>query len=365
MKRMPRWLMIAVAGVTVAGALVAAVPHLRAHAKAVPVLAEATGMPAPRPLAADVEAATTSLDGVAGWLAAPAWEAPPVLLVPGATPDGLADQRVRAVATAIARSGRTVFAPDLALYEWRLDAGDVDRIVHAARALQARTGQPVVMLGFSYGGSFALLAAARLSGTVERVATFGAYGDLAGVIQAATTGVAVVGDRRWAWEPDEMVDDVIEVFVRELAGDGVAAAVTAALDQRRDPDHLGAGARALYDLVDNDDPDRTAALVAALPSEIQQQLERFSPVTVADDIAMPVQVLHSTDDPAVPYPEALRLAEALPDARRSTVTLFSHVDPSRDDASWWQGIVDMTIAARFLGSALAPGEPWVPASLRR
>jgi pimeloyl-ACP methyl ester carboxylesterase len=59
-----------------------------------------------------------------------------------------------------------------------------------------------VLVGTSFGGSLGMLAAAdeRLDGRVALVASFGAYADLLGVLQAATTGHSLVGDRLIAWE---------------------------------------------------------------------------------------------------------------------------------------------------------------------
>jgi hypothetical protein len=81
---------------------------------------------------------------------------------PAQRPKGGHDPRVQQVSRALAGAGRTVFVPDLELSRTTFDRIDIDRVVPvgpgAARAQPAAGG--VAVLGFSYGGSLALVAAA-------------------------------------------------------------------------------------------------------------------------------------------------------------------------------------------------------------
>ncbi len=147
---------------------------------------------------------------VIGRLYAPG-DYPAVLVVPGATPEGVDDARVNDLALALARAGRTVFIPELDLYREQFTKADLERIVAVVGGLAERTGQPSAVLGISYGGSLALVAAAdpRMEGQLSRVATFGAYYDLEGVIQAVTTGGSTVDDRFIPWEGHPIAEDVL------------------------------------------------------------------------------------------------------------------------------------------------------------
>lgn len=190
----------------VAVTVVLMVPGARAGAKAPALMAEAFGAAVPRPLAADVVRSEAVLDGVLGDLYDAGDGAAPVLLLPGAAPAGREDVRVVRLADAVARSDRTVFVPQLSLFRGELDVADRDRVVRAVVALSARSGdRRVVLMGISFGGSLGLVAAAdeRAAPLVRLVATFGSYADLVGLVQAATTGVSVVGDRRLAWDVPE------------------------------------------------------------------------------------------------------------------------------------------------------------------
>lgn len=344
--------------------LVVLVPSTRARVKAVPTLADAVGIIDSRPLAPPIRSVRAAVGGVRGRLDAPDWDAPAILLVPGATPEGVDDERVRNVATALAHAGRAVFTPQLELYQRRLTDEDLTRLRAAARALHARYGS-VTMLGFSFGGSLALLAAANLD-VVEHVAVFGAYVDLVGVIQAATTGVAIVGDVRVNWEPEGDVARFFASFLASLLHPDQAGAVLAAVNGDRPVSSLDDAERRVYELVANDDPERTRALVERLPDRVQRPVQRFSPVTVADEIDANIVAIHSVDDPAVPYTEALRLSRAFPDARLLTLRSFQHVDPTADDlVGWLTAPRDAVRATRFVGWVLSAGEPAVPATFER
>jgi alpha-beta hydrolase superfamily lysophospholipase len=326
------------------------IPAVQARGKAVAVLAEAVGAPFPRPFAPDVSREETTLDGTAGSLYAPDRPAPPILLVLGAAPRGPDDPRAVRLARALARAGRVVFAPRLTLAERRFDTEDLDRIVRAAVALGGHPAAdgPVALLGISYGGSYALVASAdpRLADRVAQVAVFGAYYDLVGVIQAATTGVSVADGRTIPWESHPSARAILESHAVQLAPDRSRAELRAVLDGRGAPASLDSDARAVYELLVNRDAALTGTLAAALSPEARVLLARFSPSSVVDGIDAPVIAMHSADDPAVPYAEALRLADALPATRLVTVRSFRHVD-FQAPSGWPSLASDLWDAWRF------------------
>jgi pimeloyl-ACP methyl ester carboxylesterase len=290
---------------------------------------ESLGVSVPRPFAPQIRSNDTAVGGVSGRLYLPEEPgAPAVLIVPGATPAGLNDTRVETLAHAIARSSRTVFVPDLDLYQERFSEQDLERIVGAIEGLAERTSTPVSVLGTSYGGSFALIAAAdpRTDGRIARVATLGAYYDLIGVIQAVTTGSSVVGDELIVWQPHPLARNVLFARAAELVPEPERSRLIDALGGNGSRQSLSPPARALFDLLINTDPYRTYDLAARLPPEVTRFLERFSPKSIAGSITFPVAVMHSTDDPLVPYGELQRMEDGLQAERMDTVALFSHVD---------------------------------------
>ncbi len=106
-----------------------------------------------------------------------------------------------------------------------------------------------------------------------------------------------------------------------------------------DPSRLPPAARAIFDLLRNRQPGRTTELAAALPDDLRGLLARFSPSSVAGLLEVPVAAMHSTDDPAVPYGELIRLRSALPEARVVTVSSFRHVDPTASSPGGWGALL--------------------------
>jgi pimeloyl-ACP methyl ester carboxylesterase len=335
-------------------------PAVQARGKALAVLAEAVGIDFPRPFADDIRRTDVSLDGVTGHLYTPDHPAPAILLLPGAAPLGKDDPRAVRLARALARAGRVVFIPDLILFERRLEIEDLDRIVRSALALSSHPAAEgeVSLLGISYGGSFALVAAAdeRLRGHLTQVATFGAYWDLVGVIQAVTTGASLVDGVRVPWQGHPMAGAILEEAVTRLGPAESRDQLQAALASG-DPNELPQEARAVFELLRNRDPERTRDLAAGLPPGLRELFAAFSPSSVADGIEAPVVAMHSTDDPAVPYGELIRLRINLPETRVVTVSSFRHVDPSTSAPGGWTSLVaDAWDAWRFTSWILAAQE---------
>lgn len=339
--------------------LAVALPPARAGLKAPGVLAEAIGVGWPRPLAPAVGREPAAVGGVAGDRYASARAGPPVVLVPGATPAGRDDARTVRVASALARAGREVFVPELDLYARELDRRDVERITAAGRAMADRAADGrVALVGFSYGGAFALLAAAEedLRDHLAVVAVFGAYWDMVGVAQAAATGVSLVDGREIPWDADPHAARIFTEQVVALAPPESRADLRAVLDGQEEPSVLPEEIRPLHDLIVHDDPRRTRRIANRLPTEVRERLAAVSPSAVAGAITAPVVVMHDVDDPAVPYGEALRLRMGLPHARVHAVALFEHVDlDTGGDGFAIAG--DLLGAWRFTRSLLAAQEP--------
>lgn len=321
---------------------VAILPRVRLRVNAAAVMIESFGRRVPRLFAArspsPAPSHDTAIGGVAGRLYAGRAGARAVLLVPGAAPAGLEDPRTNSVAAALARAGRTVFIPELDLYQQLLREGDIERLIVSVRALSDSTANKVVVLGISYGGSLALIAAAdpRLDGHLSRVATFGAYFDLIGVIQAVTTGSSLIGDRVINWQAHPMARDFLHArTTQQLVPTPEQSLFLDALAGVADPSRLSPASRAYYDLLVNVDPHHTYELAESLDGRYRLFLETFSPSSVAEKIEVPVRALHSTDDLVVPYGELERLGAAMPAVKTTGVSMFQHVDfDPRSPGDW-------------------------------
>ncbi|MGY1718729.1 hypothetical protein ACI8AG_06760 [Blastococcus sp. SYSU DS0552] len=334
-------------------------PAVRATAKAVFVLDSALDGPLPRPWAPPVERSEQQLGDVVVDRYSPAADAPPVLVVPGAAPAGRDDERVVSLASSLAAAGREVVVPELNLYGQVLDVDDLARVVEVAAEL-CRGGDELVLLGFSYGGSLALVAAAdeRVAGCIDLVATFGAYADLVGVLQAAVTGVSVVDGEVHPWQgsDESVVRTVLRDAATQLVPEDQREPLRRALEQR-DPSGLPAAARHVYRMATTDDPMLVADLARSLPPPGDALVETFSPVDVADDVEADVLAAHALDDPAVPVAELVRLQRAFPEAEVAAVRSFEHVDLATD-ADLGALLSDLVTAWGFMQGVLRAQEDW-------
>ena len=303
------------------------IPWTRSRIKAIGVVAEIAGLPFPRPWAPSVAVEEIEVAaGVEGDMYDGGDGAPVILFVPGATRTGRADERVIEAATALAHAGRRVFVPELSLYERVFRRSDLERLVAAIGGL-AREGR-VGVVGFSYGGSFALIAASdpAVAGDVEYVATFGAYYDLTHVIQAITTGATVLDDDLVAFETVPEARRILLDAATRLVGDARSDELERALETG-DPSGLPPGQARVYDLLTNSDPGRGDDLVANLPVRARETLSAFSPSDHVDGLDVPAFFMQAKKDAATPWTEAVLLERALPQARLVTLDHFSHVDP--------------------------------------
>ncbi len=324
---------------------------LVAGTQAASVTADTLGLTS-RP-ADDVAFATVDVDGVVADRYGPAAGAV-VVLVPGAAPDGRRDARVVDLARSIARQGREVLVPELDVYGERLTVADIERIV-ALVVDRSQHGDPVVLMGISFGGSLALLAAAdeRLSDRLAMVATFGAYTDLLGVVEAAVTGGSDAAGEWYPWLPDPRAPEVVREQLLVMLDDDERQMASEVLDGARSRSQAPAGVRAVADLLEATDGPSFADAADRLPASVTDQLGRFSPVHVAEQVEVDVVAMHARDDPVIPYAELVRLGEAMPDARLVTVASFTHVDLALGaPATWPRAVFDLWSVWRFAAQVL-------------
>ena len=265
-----------------------------------------------------------------------------VLVVIGAAPLALEDARVVRLAKSVARAGLVVMLPELDhLLADEMVPEEIDDVVAAFQYLRA---QPFVepertgIIGFSVGAGVALVAAsdARIRDDVALFGSFGGYYDLYDVITAATTETITNDGHQARWEPDDKTLLVLRrslIYYVDDPGDrDVLTRIFLEDDDsaRQELDGLAPRSRAIFDILDNRDPSRSAELFAALPPDYQATLRRLSPSATLDGLRTELIVMHDRHDRFIPYVESRRLAEA---ARSHTkvhyaeMDIFRHVDP--------------------------------------
>lgn len=252
-----------------------------------------------------------------------------VMAVHGMTTAATRDRRLVHFARVLAASGARCVLPRLpALSQCLYDAGDVDALAALLRDLGA-AGAPVGVAGFSYGGSYGLLAAARpeASAAVRFVLSFGAYhhlGDLTAPYLAPRP--APRDDAGW---DDEIYLRLVLAWARraELALPPETVAELSHTMLHYCLELSPADKRAVHDrhLADID----VAALLARTLDPATA--EALSPAGKLGGLRCPVSIIHDRNDRLVPSSHARRLhaeLRRLPSAarRRLLVTgLLSHV----------------------------------------
>ena len=211
-----------------------------------------------------------------------------------------------------------------------VSAADAEAIAAAVATATERADLPKVALAaISYAGGPAMLAALR-PGTAERVAVvmiIGGYYDITSAITYLTTGRyrAAPGEpwrtgpvhepARWRFlsanaprvgPPDAAVLEQIARRKLRRPEAGVADLVG----------QLGADGRAVWRLLDNEDPAQVPALIEALPTGIRDQIRSLD-LSSRDFAKLEADLLliHGRDDPLVPFTESVDLAAAVPDDR--------------------------------------------------
>ena len=200
--------------------------------------------------------------------------------------------------------------------------------------------QRVGFLGFSVGGSMALLAAESEHGRgqIAFVNAFGAYDDATDLLRSVASHTIVVDGRRIPWEPAELT---VWVFMRQII---------ATLPDERDRDVLGRAfldkqpealdeldrltpdGRLVVELFRQPTPERVDELVAALPAASRERLRDISPAPALDRLTARLYLMHDHSDSYIPFTHSRRLAADAPPGTLRAHTefdLFAHVMPDR------------------------------------
>jgi pimeloyl-ACP methyl ester carboxylesterase len=293
-----------------------------------------------------------------------------LVLVHGVHHLGIDDPRLVRFAESLAETGLAVLTPEVeSLADYRVDRAAVVEIAVAAHALRVQLGgKPVGVVGISFAGSLALLAAAdpEIGGDIGYVVTVGAYDDLARVSRFYATGRIADPDGRtvslrpheygpvvWVYAhledffPREELDETrgaLRHWLYEERDEARAAAARLPDASRMKLEALFAGelSRAFPDLLA--DIDRHASDLAPL-----------SPHDHLKGIHVPVFALHGSDDHLIPPSETLWIARDLPAGTLSRALVSSaltHVEIG-DQASW----AERWRAVHFMASVLAEARP--------
>ena len=260
---------------------------------------------------------------------------PGLVLVHGLTPEGKDDPRLARAADLLARGGLAVMVPDLpAMRAQRLRPSDAEVVAAAVRALAATPGVPdadLTVLAISVGTGPAIGAAmdSEIQTRVRLWVSLGGYAEARELVRYFTTGAyAFQGiSGRVRFDP-ALAREFLALNLDLVREPRDRAALQAGLSGASLPPDAGPEARAVLAVLENRDPARVDALLAALPPETQGLLDALSPARHAQRLRGRLVLVHGRDDPAIPYTESLRLAAAADPwrTRLVLVDLLAHVE---------------------------------------
>jgi pimeloyl-ACP methyl ester carboxylesterase len=270
--------------------------------------------------------------------------APPaygLVLVHGVHYLGIDEPRLVRFAESLAKTGLTVLTPEVpSLADYRVDGAAVAEIGLAAHTLRAQLGgeKPVGVVGISFAGSLALLAAAdpQIGRDMGYVVTVGSYDDLARVSRFYATGtIAGVDGVRFSLRPHEYgpvvwVYSHLEDFFPAEGLEDVRRVLRDWLHDEHDKARAAAArlpdlSRVKLEALFAGEMDRAVPDLLADVDRHAADLAQVSPHDHLKGIHVPVFALHGSDDRLIPPSETLWIARDLPPGTRSRALVSSAI----------------------------------------
>jgi fermentation-respiration switch protein FrsA (DUF1100 family) len=253
--------------------------------------------------------------------------------VHGVTIKGGQDPRLIHFARTMAHFGITCVVPTLGgLASCRWETSDLDELANIVTLTADTIHQPVGLLGFSFGGSYALIVAGR-SEVLEHipwVLTFGAYHNLADVLEGYALNLKREPQNNTEWE-EAIYQRLVFLYGQR---DAVAFSQEVwqeieALLKRYCCEASFEEKRRFYDYYLHD---LDTEVFKRLPEP--EVLKKLSPKGNLGHLNCPVTLIHDRNDHAVPPAQAERLLSELQTLHRNQphrlvlTSLLSHVSSS-------------------------------------
>jgi len=331
-------------------------PFTRAHLQAVSVLHKVAGQPVPwvaRGLTSsvtteDINFPVESPNGAAQvrariYLPAGRRDAPAMVIFHGVHHLGIDEPRLMGFATAMASCGIRVLTPELpGIKDYHVGEDSVRQIGESVKWFAARTGGPVGVMGLSFSGGLALVAAAdpKYHANFRFVFAVGAQDSMARVSRYYWTGddarpdgtVEVLPAHEYGplvleyehledFVPAEDVGPLRTVLRAHLYEDRKAEAeASLGLNDMQKLEAL-----ALMDASST----QTRARIAASLAKHDDEMAGLSPLGRLQTLSTPVYLLHGEGDNVIPAAETLWMASELPadDLKAMLVSpVLSHVN---------------------------------------
>jgi pimeloyl-ACP methyl ester carboxylesterase len=357
MTRPPRWKTFgALLGASMVVVCMTAWPFARAHLQAMAVMREVGGQPVPwvaRGLTVPVATEDFSfpIEGAGGTEQVRARmyrpvgmpDAPAMVIFHGVHHLGIDEPRLMGFAAAMASCGIRVLTPELpGIKDYHVNHDSVQTIGESANWFAAQTGGPVGVMGLSFSGGLALVAAANpvYHAGFRFVIAVGSQDSMSRVSEYYLTGRDVRPDgtvevlAAHEYGPLVLEYEHLEDFIPTADLGAVRAVLRAHLYE--DPKaeataSLGLNEvqkRETLELMDATLP-ATRAKIAAMVARHVDELPGLSPRGRLETLGTPVYLLHGEADNIIPSAETLWMAQELRPADLQAVLVspvLSHID---------------------------------------
>jgi pimeloyl-ACP methyl ester carboxylesterase len=309
-------------------------PKTRSHLQSAAILTELNDQPVPRwlrPLAAmPLTTQTLTIPSSAGIISARLYtpvdrpDAPGLVLVPGIHYLGMNEPRLIAFARSMSACGLRVLTPELPnSRDYRINPADIPAIGDSVQWLRRATGRPVGLMGLSFSGGLALMAAAEppYSNDVSFVFAVGAHDDLYRVASFYTTAADPLpdGDIERA-TPNDYGPMVLEYeHLQDFTASSNTAAIRAPfrarlyenpkLEEQLAAKLTGAQKAEYAQILDTPHQDWPLSISN---KKHAAEMAAVSPHAHLSGLHTPVYLLHGRGDNLIPFAEAEWLAQDLP-----------------------------------------------------
>ncbi|MEI9977989.1 MAG: alpha/beta hydrolase [Edaphobacter sp.] len=348
----PKKIAVLFAGFVVALAALAW-PFTRAHLQAAAVLRQVSGQPVPDiitgmvrvPVHTEEVQFQTTTGVVRGRLYLPQSrpDAPGLIVLHGVHYKGIDEPRLKDFATAMASCGLQVLTPELpGIKDYHIDSDSVKVIDESARWFAKRTGSPVGVMGLSFSGGLALVAATHpeYQPDFKFVIAVGSQDSMEHVANYYLTGRETRPDGTIEQLPPheygalvleyEHLEDFVPerdegairpVLRQHLYEDKIAEALAM---ERLDARQKAEAAQ----LIDSSSPQMKAMLAASTEKHLRE-MDALSPHGLLQTMTTPVYLLHGRADNIIPSAESMWMAGELPPSTLKEVLIspvLSHLD---------------------------------------
>jgi acetyl esterase/lipase len=350
-------------------------PFIRAHLEALAVLKAVGGQPLPALLQAIATEPVTQHDELIQTEAGPVRarfytptrhpNAHGLVVFHGVHHLGIDEPRLMAFAQAMAASGLNVLTPELPdIKDYRVSERSIKVIGASAAWFAHQRGSPVGVMGLSFAGGLALVAAAdaHYQPGMRFVFAVGSQGAMTRVADYYRTGSDPRPDGTTEilpaheYGPLVLEYEHVEEFVPKIDAEPIRAVLRAHLYEDKPAEDAAAKlltpkqsaeAKSMMDAAS----DSTRTLLQTSATKHLADMRALSPEAHLHDLTTPVFLLHGEGDNIIPAAETLWMAselkaETLQAALVSPV--LSHLDVSKQPGAWdeWQLVHFMALVLR-------------------